>query len=107
MGFIRKVASIMMLGGVSSTPGASRRGRPNGPGRRPRGPGKKPRRPRPCGPRLRRRWPRNRPRYSPGPLLEDEAHRQADLREVAEKEAEAVKDQRPSYPARPVRIVGT
>ena len=33
-------------------------------------------------------------------LQEDEAHRQADLKEVAEKEAEAVPDRPPDPPAR-------
>lgn len=74
MGLIRKVASIMMLGGVSSHT-----------------------RPRPCGPRLRRRWPREQAAALARALHKDEAHRQADLREVAEKEAEAV----PEWPPDP------
>ncbi|MGA9833589.1 MAG: hypothetical protein WBQ71_20925 [Trebonia sp.] len=63
MGLIRKVASIMMLGGVSS----HTRHEPPGKAERARA------------------------------LHEDEAHRQADLSEVAEKEAEAV----PEWPPGP------
>ena len=63
MGLIRKVASIMMLGGVSS----HTRHEPPGKAEQARA------------------------------LHEDEAHRQADLSEVAEKEAEAV----PEWPPGP------
>ena len=44
MGLIRQVASIMMLGAVSSHTRREPPGRPNGPGRRPREPRGKPRR---------------------------------------------------------------
>ena len=101
MGLITKVTTIMVLSGNgaqrrAAIPGASRRGRPNGPGRRPREPRRKPRRPRPCGPKLRRRWAEEQAAALARALHEDEAHRQADLRQVAEKEAEAVPEWPPS-----------
>ena len=90
MGLIRKVASIMMLGGASShtsrePPGKAERAPDEGRGAQA------------ARAEAEAKVAEEQAAALARALHEDEAHRQADLREVAEKEAEAV----PEWPPDP------
>jgi hypothetical protein len=97
MGLIRKVASIMMLGGVSS----HARREPPGKAERARAKAERAREKAAQAQAVRAEAEAKVAEEQAAALAralhEDEAHRQADLREVAEKEAEAV----PEWPPDP------
>jgi len=97
MGLIRKVASIMMLGGVSSHP----RREPPGKAERARAKAERAQEKAAQAQAVRAeaeaKVAEEQAAALAKALREDEAHRQADLREVAEKEAEAV----PEWPPDP------
>jgi hypothetical protein len=103
MGLIRKVASIMMLGGVSShtrrePPGKAERARAKAERDR-----EKAAQAQAVRPEAEAKVAEEQAAALAKALREDEAHRQADLREVAEKEAEAV----PEWPPDPCASSGT